>query len=206
MKHMIIEDKAYSPEEVFSLIGEEYLLRKTDAYKHTSDMVVDGFNVRPVSLRYMLFYQKGTQCVCCGKSGTHFKLCGDPDTNRRHFNLFADDGSLLTKDHIVPKSKGGRDHVDNMQTMCEACNQNKGNYHDTIKVDYIVATRVDSDKSISFRDISKAAFHMVQNYLHPPKKNYANVIQCSISAVLSIQNALETGVPYCGYTWLVESR
>lgn len=206
MKHMTIEDKAYSPEEVFSLIGEEYLLRKTDAYKHTTDMVVDGFNVRPVSLRYMLFYQKGTTCVCCGKTGTHFKLCGDPDTNRRHFNLFADDGSLLTKDHIIPKSKGGRDHVDNMQTMCAACNHQKGNYHDTIKVDYIVATRVDSDKAVSFRDINKAAFHMVQNYLHPPKKNYANVIQCSISAVLSIQNALNTGVPYCGYIWTVESR
>lgn len=206
MKHMIIEDKVYSPEEVFSLIGDEYLLRKTDAYKHTSDMVVDGFNVRPVSLRYMLFYQKGTTCVSCGKTGTHFKLCGDPDTNRRHFNLFADDGSLLTKDHIVPKSKGGRDHVDNMQTMCEACNHKKGNYHDTIKVDYIIATRVDSDKNISFRDINKAAFHMVQNYLHPPKKNYSNIIQCSISAVLSIQNAINSGTPYCGYIWTIESR
>ena len=32
----------------------------------------------------------------------------------------------LTVDHIVPKSKGGTDHLDNLQLLCGACNSAKG--------------------------------------------------------------------------------
>lgn len=84
---MIIEDKRYEIDEVFHMIGEEYLSLDTDKGKKNSDIVVDGFRVHPISLRYMTFYQKGTACAYCGKVGTHFKLCGDPDSHRRHFQL-----------------------------------------------------------------------------------------------------------------------
>lgn len=124
---MIIEQRRYEISEVFNLIGKEHLTGDNDRFKSKTDMIVDGFNVRPVSLRYMTFYQKGTKCVCCGKEGTHFKLCGNETASRRHFNLFAEDGSLITKDHIIPKSKGGPNKVSNMQTMCEECNRKKGN-------------------------------------------------------------------------------
>ena len=32
----------------------------------------------------------------------------------------------LTVDHIVPKSRGGTDHLDNLQLLCNACNSMKG--------------------------------------------------------------------------------
>ena len=32
----------------------------------------------------------------------------------------------MTKDHIYPRSLGGASTLDNMQTMCELCNQRKG--------------------------------------------------------------------------------
>ena len=46
-------------------------------------------------------------------------------------NLYAIDENgkevLMTKDHILPKSKGGKDEIDNYQTMCIRCNEAKGN-------------------------------------------------------------------------------
>ena len=33
----------------------------------------------------------------------------------------------MTMDHIVPKSKGGTDHEENLQLLCGACNSTKGN-------------------------------------------------------------------------------
>ena len=32
----------------------------------------------------------------------------------------------MTVDHIVPQSKGGTDHRDNLQLLCNACNSMKG--------------------------------------------------------------------------------
>ena len=33
----------------------------------------------------------------------------------------------MTIDHIVPRSKGGTDHEENLQLLCGACNSTKGN-------------------------------------------------------------------------------
>ena len=30
-------------------------------------------------------------------------------------------------DHILPKSRGGTDHPDNLQLLCSGCNRSKGN-------------------------------------------------------------------------------
>ena len=32
----------------------------------------------------------------------------------------------LTIDHVVPQTKGGTDHADNLQLLCGACNSTKG--------------------------------------------------------------------------------
>ena len=32
----------------------------------------------------------------------------------------------MTVDHVIPQSKGGTDHLDNLQLLCAACNSMKG--------------------------------------------------------------------------------
>ena len=120
--------KKYKIDEVFQIIGKENLSRKNEVgkrFKENKDIIIDGYKVRPISLRYMTFYQKGTNCISCGRKGNYFLLEGDDNSKRKHFNLYSEDNVLMTKDHIIPKSKGGKDVVDNMQTMCIICNERK---------------------------------------------------------------------------------
>lgn len=205
---MVIEEKRYGIREVFEMIGEERLNGNNNDHKCDSDIIVDGFRVHTKSLRYMTFYQHGVKCACCGKEGTHFKLCGEEGTNRRHFNLYADDGTLITKDHIIPASKGGLDKVSNMQTMCCVCNVAKGNKHPDIKVEYIVGRHEDTGNEISFRSLEKAAYAMACNYgkIAAKKIKKDEATRIGISAVIKLMNAIENGTAYCKYIWTKEMR
>jgi hypothetical protein len=203
--------KKYSVEEVFQVIGEDFLTRCSDKEKSKYDIEVDGFKVHPISLRYMTFYQKGTTCVCCGKEGVYFRLDVDRNGNnseiRRHFNLYAEDGTLMTKDHIVPKSKGGRDHVSNMQTMCQPCNKAKGATYPDLEREYIVGVHTNG-KEICFSTIEKAAYHIAinSNKLNAKKITKEEAIKAAIKCVLCIQGAIENQTRYANYIWTREMR
>jgi len=92
--------------------------------------------VKMDSLRYQTFL-KGTKCVACNLEGQYFALeqhnylSPNQSSTRWHLNLYGvnSDGDevLLTKDHIRPRSLGGGNALDNLQTMCYPCNHNKGN-------------------------------------------------------------------------------
>jgi 5-methylcytosine-specific restriction endonuclease McrA len=117
----------YTIEEVFNLLGEEALnIAELGPKQDRKSIEVEGFKVYTKSLRYATFYQKGCKCVSCGKEGEYFQLDPGDSPKRRHFNLYTADGTLMTKDHILPKKHGGKDIVDNMQTMCVYCNSLKG--------------------------------------------------------------------------------
>lgn len=92
-----------------------------------------AFKVKMYSLRLQTF-NKSLGCAKCGLEGSKFLLQHEVHNKQSHpsphFNLYAEkDGELIlmTKDHILPKSKGGPDHLSNLQTMCFLCNQEKGN-------------------------------------------------------------------------------
>ena len=75
--------------------------------------------------RLRVFYEKGLRCVQCGKEGKTLIHSRDIGGNR-HIDVFTETFELMTIDHILPKSKGGRTYIDNLQPMCQSCNSRKG--------------------------------------------------------------------------------
>lgn len=90
--------------------------------------------IRTNSDRYILFKTKGLTCVNCGKTANKAYVEITQENLRlgttAHINFYYVDQSgnrlLFTKDHIIPKSKGGKDCQENYQTMCQICNSMKG--------------------------------------------------------------------------------
>ncbi|HKG68826.1 MAG TPA: HNH endonuclease, partial [Segetibacter sp.] len=63
------------------------------------------------ALRWQVFQRDHWRCLSCGRT--------------------TEDGIILHVDHIIPRSKGGQDHLDNYQTLCEMCNIGKSNKDQT---------------------------------------------------------------------------
>ena len=90
-----------------------------------------GESVDLASSRYRMYKEKGVKCVHCGREGTVFILERSQVRDiSPHFNLYAveENGKLIlmTRDHIVPKSRGGKDEMSNYQPLCTKCNCKKG--------------------------------------------------------------------------------
>lgn len=64
-------------------------------------------------------------CEICKKSPL---LPGTGDSSDK---IKVEDGNLLTVDHILPLSKGGKNGLYNLQVCCNRCNGNKGNKLET---------------------------------------------------------------------------
>ena len=92
--------------------------------------VLDGDYIKAKSQRYFVF-EKSLSCVKCGIVGAYFiKEKSVKREKNWHLNLYGiteiGQEILITKDHIIPHSKGGSDASSNFQTMCFVCNQKKG--------------------------------------------------------------------------------
>lgn len=79
--------------------------------------------------RFKVFWLKGLKCTYCNITGNAiFKTRNN--AGQIHYDLYrySKHGRILmTVDHILPKSLGGKNNIDNLQPMCCKCNYKKGN-------------------------------------------------------------------------------
>jgi 5-methylcytosine-specific restriction endonuclease McrA len=113
---------------------ETYPVEEVMRHVGVAEVMFDGDIMKMRSARYEVFKQCGIKCVSCGIVGTHFVKERSHNSGPYHFNLYATNANgyevLMTKDHIIPKSKGGKDSMDNYQTMCVVCNVRKSDTHE----------------------------------------------------------------------------
>jgi hypothetical protein len=105
---------------------------------------IEGFWVesatKMAATRLKMFAMGQTKCVGCGLQGDHFHIERHKNDKVMPFsiNLYGwKDGRevMLTWDHILPKSLGGSNRIENAQCMCKHCNERKSN---KLSIDEIV--------------------------------------------------------------------
>ena len=136
MKYDRFEDKIYTIQEIEEKMKDLVLEKLSEIgenakthIKRKNTVNIDGQEIYLLSDRYITFFTKGYECPCCGLKATHFALEKSGKAKRYHLNLYGSfEGKeiLFTKDHIIPKSRGGKDELSNYQTMCLKCNNKKG--------------------------------------------------------------------------------
>lgn len=84
-------------------------------------------NIKVSLKRIIILYEIGFQCKHCNIQGTMFHLEKELTGNGYHLDLYSDDDTMMTIDHITPRSKGGPDNNKNKQCLCKVCNETKSN-------------------------------------------------------------------------------
>ena len=82
----------------------EDITHRTDIPKRTDMGDIPRYNV--AENKQQLYGVQAGNCKGCGE----------------HFNIYN-----LEVDHLIAKSVGGTDHIDNLQLLCGNCNRIKGN-------------------------------------------------------------------------------
>lgn len=116
----------YSIPTVFTALGNKI-------HEFGAKVELDGEMINADSDRYRLFQRDGCKCCRCGLEGQYFAMERSGKGEPYHMNLYGTKNGqeiLFTKDHILPKSKGGTNTMDNYQVMCRICNEKKA---DTIE-------------------------------------------------------------------------
>lgn len=116
-------------EEILPMLDADYCRRQKGKLIKLKHGAIGEFRFKVNTLRLATFKTYGLKCVCCGIEGVFFALETQKLDIAPHLNLYAIDASgdevLMTHDHIIPRSKKGRNMIENAQVMCKPCNAKK---------------------------------------------------------------------------------
>jgi len=97
-------EKYFNQEDTNKVIQS---LEDIELYKQRAEVKIKV----QTGLRWQVFKRDNWKCLACGRR--------------------AEDNVILHIDHIIPRSKGGKDEIENYQTMCDICNIGKSNKDNT---------------------------------------------------------------------------
>lgn len=117
-------------EELIKKYGFVNKQESPEIYEKMNYVMVGKHRIRFDSQRYELFFTSpySPSCNICGIGGATTYLEKFPNEHVYHINVYGRRGKkevMLTKDHIIPKAKGGADIMSNYQILCFDCNQEK---------------------------------------------------------------------------------
>lgn len=138
-------------EELVDKVGVDGGKHRGQPFDHYMDLETPDhniFTVKVTSYRLELF-KRSPKCVSCDRVGSIWLLQAHHRREPPHLNLYhlgepleqwkrstVDGLVLMTKDHIIPRSRGGPSNLTNYQTMCSICNGNKGDQMPKLSKEY----------------------------------------------------------------------
>jgi hypothetical protein len=129
----------------FGSNGDKFYTNKTYSISEILDLYLNGvetltykkatFNIRKSPYLHFLFSKNPCKadfrCHICGTKASHFRIVKNQENY--FLGLFAfskvSNGviyDIFTKDHIITKSAGGSNELDNLQVACRHCNGIRG--------------------------------------------------------------------------------
>jgi HNH endonuclease len=141
------------------------------------------------SIVLVLVERDGANCIYCHKPCCYWSFLS---ANRQGV---AWPDSCLTIEHIIPKSKGGNDNINNLALACYACNYAKGDRLPLILADILLSfkpARIDAlIKMINRRSNDEEAIRLVRKIssISALKTFYSNYPTPNIYHTSCIQKA-----------------
>ena len=89
---------------------------KNQLTKNRISLIINNYNK----------FNNKCKCEICGIKAHYAKTDGNY-FRLYHYDKFTNSEVVFNIDHIKPKSKGGKDSLDNLQLTCVICNSNKSN-------------------------------------------------------------------------------
>lgn len=128
------------------------------------------------------YFKLDLKCQRCQTEAKYFKY-NKRSKKEIHLNLFSKDGKILTIDHIIPTSLGGKNQLSNQQILCSDCNHLKADLLEDENGNLIQKKQI-KEKILITEDMvkffnGKSLKHILENF-KDLKKDRKSIIQFQV--------------------------